>query len=188
MGNSHNISHLYAYLVCGDRMTLYRNLGDFNPWPHNDLYSWWFLVIHSVVMKYYSYQLTRNPTRNDHSFWIPGRFLLEWEAPGMTILSQYWLVKIPGRNGRILGGSYQEQGVSVKTSKGVGKREHQHQDSSNSGDEYTPSGTMAKPSTSHTSVPLTAHPSSTITTSTVPVTSYMVPLMVWKSGCCPGGF
>jgi len=60
-------------------------------------------------MKYLSYQLTRNPTRNDHFSWIPGGFFLEWKAPGMTILSQYWLVKIPGRNGRILGGSYQEQ-------------------------------------------------------------------------------
>jgi len=29
--------------------------------------------------------------------WTPGGFLLECKAPGMTILSQYWLVKIPGR-------------------------------------------------------------------------------------------
>jgi len=84
--------------------------------------SWLVLVVSlvspSIVMKYSSYQLTRNPTRNDHSSWILGGFLLEWKAPGMTILSQYWLVKIPGRNGRIPRGSYQEQGGECKDLEG----------------------------------------------------------------------
>jgi len=43
-----------------------------------------------------------------------------------------------------------ESTAQGKVGKGVRKRKHPHQDSSNSGDEYTPSGTMAKASTSHT--------------------------------------
>jgi len=64
---------------------------------------------------------------------------------------------------------------------GKGMRKHQHQDSSNSRDKYTPSGTMVKASTSHTSMPLMAHLSIAVTVLTVPITSHTMPITAHSS-------
>jgi len=90
--------------------------------------------------------------------------------------------ELPGKSKKVAGKKKMNESTAQgKVGKGVRKRKHPHQDSSNSRDEYTPSGTMAKASTSHTSVPLMAHPSTTIAVSTLPVASHTMPLMAHPS-------
>jgi len=90
--------------------------------------------------------------------------------------------ELPGKSKKAAGKKkINESMAQGKVEKGVRKRKHLHQDSSDSGDEYTPSGTMAKASTSHTSVPLMAHPSTAIAMLTALVASHTMPLMAHPS-------